>query len=492
MEPRPRKSPISRFAARAALIISAAVLPSTHGHAGPDPRPNVLFIMVDDLGPWLGAYGRDYVHSPHIDALARGGMQFNRAYAQVPVCGASRSSMFTGIKPTQTRFTRARSSVENDAPGAVTLPQLMRDSGYHTYSVGKVFDDSSDTAERSWSEPPVVPGADMYEWGERGFAVLHTLDPDSRNYVSERDRGPIYEHPDVPDDAYFDGQVAQLAIEKLREMKEGDAPFLLAAGFFNPHLPFYAPKRYWDLYNRDEIPLAEVRTRPHNAPRQLTGSNEFRAYHLRGMDVDSDEFHRVMRHGYFACVSYVDKLVGDLLAELERLELDGNTIVVLWGDHGFNLGEHGFWGKHNLMGGSTHIPLLIRAPGVTRPGATSNALVESTDLFPTLAALAGIEPGAELAAQWDGTDLTPLLDGSVDDIPRDAAYTRWQHGDNLVTRRLSYTEYGRYRRGTRQEVVAAMLFDLKKDPGENTNVVEEEKYVPLIAPLSERLREILK
>ena len=484
--------PASWSSALIILVVSLVTRLSVHGDIGArDKRPNVLFIMVDDLGPWLGTYGRDYVHSPHIDALAQSGMQFNRAYAQVPVCGASRSSMFTGILPTQTRFTKARSSVEGDAPGAVTLPQLMRENGYHTYSVGKVFDASSDTAERSWSEPPVVPGADMYEWGERGFAVFHTFDPESANYVSGRGRGPIYEHPDVEDDAYFDGQVAKWAIEKLREMKEGEAPFFLAAGFFNPHLPFYAPKRYWDLYDRDEIPLAEVRTRPQNAPSQLTGSHEFRAYHLKGMNVNSDEFHRVMRHGYFACVSYVDKLIGDMLAELEQLDLHENTIVVLWGDHGFNLGEHGFWGKHNLMGGSTHIPLLIHAPGVTRPGSTSDALVESTDLFPTLAALTGIEPSAELAAQWDGMDLSPLLDGSADDIPREAAYTRWRHGDNIVTWRFSYTEYGRYRGGTRQEVVDSMLFDLKKDPGENINVVAKEKYRPFVTPLSEHLLQVL-
>ncbi len=454
-------------------------------------KPNVLFIMVDDLGLWLGTYGRAYVHSPHIDALARGGVQFNRAYAQVPVCGASRSSMFTGIKPTHTRFTSARSSVDGDAKGSVTLPQFLREHGYHTISIGKVFDASSDTAERSWSEPPVVPGSDMYEWGERGFAVLHTLDPESRNYVSRRGRGPVYELPDVEDDEYFDGQVAKLAIEKLRELKERDQPFFLAAGFFNPHLPFYAPKRYWDLYERDEIPLAEVRTRPRNAPRQLSGSSEFRSYHLRGMDVNSDEFHRVMRHGYFACVSYVDKLIGDMLAELERLDLHENTIVVLWSDHGFNLGEHGFWGKHNLMGGSTQIPMLIRAPGVTQPGSTSDALVESLDLFPTLAALTGIEPGEELTAQWDGIDLTPLLKGSGE-IQREAAYTRWRSGDNLVTRQFSYTEYGRYRSGTRQGIDASMLFDLEQDPGENTNVVEKEEYRPHVPPLSRLLRSIVE
>jgi len=474
------------------FVLSFAAAPSAFGDADtPAQRPNVLFIMIDDLGTWLGSYGKPYVHSPHIDRLARSGMQFNRAYAAVPVCGASRSSMLTGMAPTRTRFTTARSSVDGDAKGAVTLPQLLRENGYHTISYGKVFDASSDTRERSWSEPPEVPGSDMYEWGERGFAVLHTLDPESRQYVSERDRGPIYEHPDVADDEYFDGQVASLTIDKLREMKQRDEPFFLAAGFFNPHLPFYAPKRYWDLYDRDTIPLAEVRSRPEGAPRQLSGSTEYRAYHLRGMDVNSDEFHRVMRHGYFACVSYVDKLVGDILEELERLELHENTIVVLWGDHGFNLGEHGFWGKHNLTGGATHIPLLIRAPGVTQAGSTSEALVESVDIFPTLAALTGLEASEELARQWDGVDLTPVLKGH-EEAPRDAAYTRWQDGDNLVTPRFSYTEYGRYQGGRRQNVVASMLFDLAEDPGENFNVVEEEEYLPVIPPLSERLLEIVE
>jgi iduronate 2-sulfatase len=195
-----------------------------------------------------------------------------------------------------------------------------------------------------------------------------------------------------------------------------------------------------------------------------------------------------MRHGYFACVSYVDKLVGDILDELVRLNRDGNTMVVLWGDHGFNLGEHGFWGKHNLVRGSVHI---IRAPGITRERTSSDALVESVDLFPTLVSLAGLPAGEELTAQWDGVDLTPLLRG-VNISPRDAVYTRWQAGDNVVTPRFSYTQYGDYREGRRRAVSARMLFDRWLDPGEHVNVVDRQQYLPTVNRLSGQLHRLME
>ncbi len=463
------------------LLVSACAcfLPAGEAAAEED-RPNVLFISVDDLGTWLGAYGRPYVHSPHIDRLAGEGMRFDRAYVQVPVCGASRGSMLTGIYPTRERFVSYDSMVEKEAPDAVTLPQFFRENGYHTVSIGKVFHHRRDTEERSWSEPAASPKQNP----------LHMADPESRQFISERGRGPIYEHPDVPDDEYFDGQVARMTLEALRRLRGQQEPFFLVAGFFNPHLPFYAPKRYWDLYERDEIPLAENRSRPEGAPGQLTGSGEFRSYHLRGLDEGSDEFHRIMRHGYFACVSYVDKLVGDILEELVRLELDGNTIVVLWADHGFNLGEHGFWGKHNLVRGSVQIPLIIRAPGTTREGTSTDALVESVDLFPTLASLAGLQPDEALRAQWDGADLTPLLKGTGAG-PRDAVYTRWQGGDNVVTPRFSYTEYGDYRDGVRHAVAARMLFDRWSDPDEDANVAEREAHAATVQRLSGQLQRLM-
>jgi arylsulfatase A-like enzyme len=239
-------------------------------------------------------------------------------------------------------------------------------------------------------------------------------------------------------------------------------------------MPFYAPRKYWDLYPRDGIQLATNRQRPANAPKQLQGSGEFRSYHLADLDPNSDEFHRMMRHGYLACTSYADKLTGDVLAELERLGLADNTIVVIWGDHGWHLGEHNFWGKHNTMHLAIRVPLIVKVPG-KKPGASSS-LVETTDIFPSLCALAGIAAPATV----QGRDFSVLLDDPQKPFHK-AAYSRFVSADAVVTDHFSYTSY----EGGKSE----MLYDLAKDPQENRNVAGDPEYAETLATMKKLLKE---
>ncbi len=434
-------------------------------------RPNVLFIAIDDLRPELGCYGGPQVQTPHLDELAAQGMRFDRAYCQVAVCGASRASLMTGILPTSKRFLKYTSRADEDAPGAATLPETFRKAGYTTISNGKIFHNREDTGARSWSEPA---------WGPEG-GHARSLDPATTKKLSKRKRGRIYELPDVADDAYGDGLVAEKTIKDLQRLKtaastgsgQGGKPFFLACGFIRPHLPFYAPKRYWDLYEREAIQIADNRYRPKDAPKELRGSGEFRSYHLADFTVGSDAWHRMMRHGYMACVSYVDKLVGDVLDELKALELDENTIVVVWGDHGWHLGEHDFWGKHNTMHLSTRVPLIVKAPG--KKGGSTEALVETSDIFPTLCGLAGIA----VPNTVQGRSFGPLLD-KPDQSFRKVAYSRYGSGDAVITDRFSYTSY----RGGTDE----MLYDLEKDPDENENVAGNPEYAEIVAKMKKLLR----
>lgn len=436
-----------------------------------EPRPNVLFIAIDDLRPEIGCFGGTQAKTPNIDKLASKGVVFTRAYCQVPVCGASRASLMTGILPTRSRFVGFSAKAEQDAPEATTLPEAFRNAGYTTLSHGKVFHHKTDTQNRSWSEPAWRPVDRMYG-----------NDPETKKQVSDsRKRGRIFESPDVPDTAYADGQIAARTINELRRFKESGDPFFIACGFYKPHLPFYAPKKYWNLYERDKIEIANNRYRPKEAPKELAGSNEFRTYSFSGYDEETEEFHRLMRHGYLACVSYVDKLTGDILAELENLGLADNTIVVLWGDHGWHLGEHDFWGKHNTMHLSTRVPLIVRAPG--KKTGTTSSIVETSDLFPTLCALAGI--GTPKTVQ--GRDFSSLLEDPGKAF-RESAYSRYFNGDAIITSNFTLTQYNGGK--------SRMLYDLEKDPGENINVAEQPRYSETVKRLSalldQRKREALQ
>ena len=431
---------------------------------GANTKPNILFIAVDDLRPELGCYGAGQVKSPEIDKLAASGTVFRRAYCQVAVCGASRASLLTGLRPTPARFLNYYTHAEKDAPGAMTLPEEFRKNGYHCISNGKIFHHRDDTEERSWSEPAWRPSIN----------ALDTLDPESKTMVSEKGRGPVFEAPDVHDSAYPDGQIADKTIHDLKRMKKDGKSFFIACGFQKPHLPFYAPKKYWDLYDRGGIDVADNQYRPENAPKSLKGSSEFNNYHLRHLEVNSDQWHRSMRHGYYACVSYVDAQIGRVLKTLDQLELRDNTIIILWGDHGWHLGEHNFWGKHNVMHLSTHSPLIVSAPGFGK-GQQSDRLVEFVDIYPTLCDLAGI---TTVNNELQGTSFKPLL-SQADRSWKKAVFSKFGPARSVLTERYNYAEF---KNGER------MLYDLEKDMAENVNIAEDARHETLVKELSQLLR----
>ena len=428
-------------------------------------KPNILFIAIDDLRPELGCFGGKEVRSPHIDKLAARGTTFTRAYCQVAVCGASRASLMTGLRPTWKRFLKYDTFAEKDAPDAMTLPGELRKNGYHCISNGKIFHHKNDTAKRSWSEDPWKP-----DMGGASF-----IDPKSKSMIGGRKkRGPVLENPKVSDSAYPDGQIADKTILDLKRMKKKGEPFFLACGFIKPHLPFYAPKKYWDLYDRASLELADNLERPKDAPSALRGSGEIHSYHDRGMKYNSEEWHRSCLHGYYACVSYVDAQIGKVMKTLDDLDLRKNTIIVLWGDHGWHLGEHNFWGKHNVMHLSTRSPLIVSAPGF-KSGQACERLVEFVDLYPTLMDLTGLKSVNE---GLEGTSFKPLF-GNPRLKWKSAAFSKFGPAESLITHQFNYAEFDDGQK---------MLFDLKKDPDENVNLAASPEHKKTLNRLGKMLK----
>ncbi len=441
------------------LITALLILASIHSVTAAD-RPNVLFIAVDDLRPELACYGRKHIHSPNIDRLATTGVLFERAYCMVPTCGASRASLMTGIRPARNRFVSYLTRADQDAPGITTFNTQFRKNGYYTVSLGKVFHHASDSAE-GWSEPAWrTKGIPWYQRPENH--ELHT----ERQKQGRRKRGPAWESADVADNAYADGVIAERAIADLQRLKDREEPFFLAVGFLKPHLPFIAPQKYWDLYDHDDIRLPDNYHAPKDAPQEsIHSSGEMRAYAgIPAKGPVSDETARNLIHGYYACVSYADAQIGKLLDELDRLELTENTIVVLWGDHGWNLGEHTLWCKHSCYETSMQIPLIVRAPGIDG-GQRRTGLIESIDVYPSLCELAGLP----LPDHLQGRSFARLLK-DADAEWKSAAVGRFQNGDTIRTDKYRFTEYTD-KRGKR---TSQMLYDHVADPGENVNVAKSE------------------
>ncbi|MHC4945859.1 MAG: sulfatase [Planctomycetota bacterium] len=432
-------------------------------------KPNILFIVVDDLRPQLGCYDHAEMHSPNIDALAVRGTVFERAYCNVPVCGPSRASVLTGIRPESGQW--RCSDLKTDF---ITLPALFRRHGYHAISIGKVLHHMHDQQE-DWSRPP-WRSAEIYH-GKEDWAKYNTYglwhDPTAANHVNEKSgRGPYMDAGDVPDSAYQDGLVADRTIAELRALKQSGEPFFLACGFWRPHLPFNAPRKYWELYKREEIEMAENRHRPKNLPETCRSSREIDRYSLTGSRKKTDEFHREARHAYYACVSYVDAQVGRVIAALDELALAKETVIVLWGDHGWHLGEHEFWGKHNTLNHSLHAPLIVCAPDHRKNNST-DALVEFVDIYPTLCELSGLP----VPAHAQGRSFVPLLDQPELEW-KQAVFSKWTGCEAVKTDRYLYTQW---KKG--QE----MLFDHLSDPEENVNIADDPRFSDIV----EQHRELL-
>ncbi len=445
-------------------------------------RPNVLFIAVDDLRPQLKCYGKDFMHSPNIDELAGRGVLFERSYCMVPTCGASRASLMTGIRPARNRFVNYLAWAEKDAPGVVTLNTHFKAAGYRTISLGKIFHHATDNVQ-GWSEDPWRAKGPEYQKPEvhRRAIAAHRKEYSNAKNI----RGMPYEAADAPDENYPDGQTALKALEYLEQFsQEPDQPFFLAVGFLKPHLPFVAPQKYWDLYDFESIQIPDNYHAPKDAPKgAVHTSGELRAYASIPPKGPVDELAvRKLIHGYYACVSFTDAQIGKIVHSLDRLKLADNTLVVLWGDHGWQLGEHGMWNKHSCFETSMHAPLLIVVPTMKQviPGTRVRALTEFIDIYPSLCELTGLPAPEHL----NGRSLLPLMKDPK--APwKSYAIGRYAAGDTIRTDQFRFSEYTT----PKDDVKGVMLYDHRLDPDENVNVVSAAEHAHTVAKMTADLRQ---
>ncbi len=486
---------LRRFTPLLVILFAAVAL---EGAAG---RPNVLFIVVDDLRPDLGCYGASHITSPNIDALAASGRRFERAYCQQAVCNPSRTSLMTGMRPGTVGVTTNRVYFRDLRPEVVTLPEHFKRHGYHTMAMGKIYHGTYPAGSskatwdaigdpQSWSEPALRFGP-RYYYTEAGIAAAKKVylrlyepeNPGPNDWTHKVVFGPATESPDVPDSTLYDGQVADAAVAALRRWKSSEQPFFLAVGFTKPHSPYVAPKKYFDLY--EDVGIASHRNLPVGAP-EFVGhrSGELRRHTDQPDEgVFPEANQRRLRHGYYACISFIDAQIGRVLSELEQSGLDENTIVVLYGDHGYHLGDHGLWGKNTNFEIGTRVPLIVRVPGMNRPGVSSASLVELVDLYPTLAELANLPVADELEGRSfarilkDPNRVTKLE--AVSQFPRRGGELM---GYSLRTDSHRLTQWVHRSSG---EVQATELYEY------GTVVVEEEniseRFPRLVKQLSKRL-----
>ena len=484
-----------RFLATGISAAAAAAFGRLLLDAQDDRQPgyNVLFIAVDDLRPQLGCYGDEVVHSPNLDRLAASGLVFTRAYCQQAVCSPSRTSLLTGRRPDTTRVYDLETHFRDTIPNVVTLPQQFKAHGYHTQAFSKIYHGGLDDAP-SWSRPWWGPQRPQYASPE-GQALMQRLTAEARaagwdgRDAAGRPRGLPFEAPDVADNELADGATADEAIRVMNEVK--DRPFFLAVGFLKPHLPFVAPKRYWDLYDPPGLTLADNPFPPKGAPLYALSSwGELRAYY--GMPKQgpvTDEQARQLIHGYYACVSYTDAQIGRLMEELDRLGLRQKTVIILWGDHGWQLGEHGMWCKHTNFETSVWSPLIISVPGQRSAGRTSDALVEFVDIYPSLCDTCGVP----LTEGLEGTSFRPLLANpnrpwkkvAFSQYPRTIPRQGPAMGYSLRTDRYRFTEW----RARNTDFVEYELYDHKVDPDENTNVAGRPEHAELVRRLAKLLHD---
>ena len=439
-------------------------------------KHNILFISVDDFRPKINSYGESQLITPNIDKLAAEGLQFNNAFTNIAVCGASRASIMTGIRPSQKRFNDYTTRSSKDTPNAITLNQIFMENGYETISYGKIYHFPDDTAE-FWTE------------SDGGAHQADYQDPLAQERkrngeIGEHGRkGPAYEFPDVDDYAYNDGKVTKRALSKMKELKEKSKPFFMAVGYVSPHLPFIQPKKYWDMYDHSSVPLANNAYQPENSPFIAMHSQHDNA-ELRGMYLDipsqgllSDEMSRNLVHGYYASVTYMDALIGDLIDGLDEMGLRDNTTIILWSDHGFFLGEHGFWCKHSTFYEAVKIPFIISSPGYVK-GQTTDSFTELVDVYPTLCELTGIKPPKYL----HGESLVSVMEEPKLDLKMEI-YTRYKQGEAVIDKDYSYTEFYEGKR-----YLGNMLYDLKKDIQQNVDISKFSENFEIVKKYSEKLK----
>lgn len=454
--------------------------------------PNILFIAVDDLRPELGCYGNDFVKSPNIDKLASSSTVFKNHYVSVPTCGASRHALLTGMYPRTTKFLSNNISAETlSAAPEKEIPETfihqLKRNGYYTVGIGKISH-HPDGHVYGYTESPLNTPLELphswdemllndTKWGSGHNAFFGYADGSNRNTLKRQVKP--YEMLEVADEAYADGLTAELTVNKLKELKDKNQPFFLGVGFFKPHLPFNAPKKYWDMYEENKIPLS---TNPFLAKNtsieDIHDMGEFNQYELgeekaiKGKPI-SDAYARKLRHGYLACISYVDAQIGKVINELNRLGLAENTIIVLWGDHGWHLGDHTVWGKHTIFERAVHSPLIIRIP--SSKAASNSNIVSSIDIYPTLMDYCGLS----MPYPSDGESLRSLISKKANSQWRNTAHSYFRNGITVRTEGFRLTKY------FREEQPQIELYDHEKDPYETKNIAKEnaemvEKLMPML------------
>lgn len=452
-------------------------------------RPNVLMIIADDLNTTLGCYGHPEVKTPNIDRLAGAGTLFERAYCQQAVCNPSRASALTGRRPDRLGIWDLRQHFRRKFPDIVTLPQHFKNNGYFTQGIGKVFHNGHMGLAgdpESWSVPATWQmGGHFQDWVVPG-EPFDTL---------PKKKGPPIQRVDVPDHAYWDGRIADDAVEVLNQRSAKDAPFFLAVGFWKPHLPFNAPKKYWDLYDRESVAPPANPDPPSGVPElALHNWKELRNY--AGMPENGELTAAQvaeLRHGYLAAVSFLDTQVGKVLDALDRNQLRDNTVIVFFSDHGFHLGEHSIWAKTSNFERDAGVPLIVSSPGQKQRGARTRSLAELLDLYPTLVELCGLPRREAL----DGVSLRPVLDDpeatvrqhALTQHPRPAYYRGHPEfmGYSLRTGRFRYTEWRQWKDGS---VAARELYNHRNDPLETANLAGKSKYAATVKRLSQQLKSI--
>ena len=454
------------------------------GRAEAADSPNVLFIAIDDLRTELGCYGLDYVDSPNLDRLASEGTLFTNHFVQVATCGASRYALLTGRSPAssgamgnEAMYSGKTALNPTQLSGAQSMPELFRRSGYHTELIGKISHtadgrvyayngsgDGRDEIPHAWDEKQTPFGA----W-ERGWGIFFAYGQ-GRHREDGNNNKDLMEFAVENDDDLPDGLMASTAISRLKQLSSSDKPFFMGLGFFKPHLPFVAPKQDWEAFANRDIPGPSAPEKPESS--HWHNSGEFYKYAsqmektrpLSAVDAIT------ARRAYLACVRYVDRQVGRVLQALKENGLDDNTIVVVWGDHGWHLGESAIWGKHTPFERANHSALIVKAPGVSRPGQTCSALVETIDLFPTLVDLCKTE-FAQTHHPLDGVSLKPLLTGEADSV-KPVAISYWR--DSVSIRDTDFRLIVQSKKAKQQEP-SIELYDLRNSPDPVQNIAETQR-----------------
>ncbi|MBM3871044.1 MAG: iduronate sulfatase [Verrucomicrobia bacterium] len=484
---------------RPSLMTVLLLLGASLAGAAPT-KPNVLFIAVDDLRPELGCYGNTIIRTPNMDRIAARGMVFNRAYCQQAVCSPSRSSLLTGRRPDATKVWDLETHFRVALPNAVTLPQHFKANGYHCAGLSKIYHVGFEDG-RSWSEPHWYPrgfsvDTDPVDWTKRtvtrhGVSVQEYTDKSAPAPADNDKRaakgksakgGPAFEVSPKSDDELPDGATAAEAVKRLHALKQKGEPFFLAVGFLKPHLPFVSPKKYWDLYDPEKIPLPAIGHLPKGAP-TFAGHSNGELHNYPGVPKENPipaDFAKQLRHGYYAAISYTDAQIGRLLDALEKEGLADNTAIVLWGDHGWQLGDHGLWHKHTNFELAARAPLLLSVPGAKTAGRKCDAPVEFVDIYPTLADVCGLA----IPSGLDGKSLKPLIENpaaqkqkvAISQYPRSTPEGPAM-GYSIRDERWRCT-FWRQRNG--EKIIATELYDEVNDPAETVSLADKPEHQALI------------